>query len=226
MLLINARSTVDRALMKHKRDRNYKEPYCYKIDNSSNIVDYQIWQITNKIINFLFLHRPSSTIIHHCVFMAKAWVRMLAYTTSGGAGEVREQCSKSEFYYEYTFVNNLFLLDFWLTEYSWVCAAMVSIASITHTILWYFKERGNIYNQKVSIRVFSLYLALCIFSNVLLNLNLVLRSLFKHQALVNSREGCISYWPSMVNFLMVLVLVLIQGEIKSLVPLCLVQHDC
>jgi len=43
----------------------------------------------------------------------------------------------------------------------------------------------------------------------------VLRNLFKHRVLENTRDACIFSLPSMVRFLLVLAWVVIQGEIKT-----------
>lgn len=58
-----------------------------------------VWQNCKTLFNRLnlIICRSPVTGILACVFMAKTWVRLLAYTTWGGPGKIWGQCYKSEF---------------------------------------------------------------------------------------------------------------------------------
>jgi len=96
--------------------------------------------------------------------MAKARVRLLAYTAGGGPGKVWDECCKGVFIL-LSSLFNFYCLIFGLTEYCCTCAAVVSIASVTYSEFWYSNGRGFVYYQKVMHIFFSPFLETYIFSN-------------------------------------------------------------
>ena len=97
--------------------------------------------------------------------MAKARVRLLAYTAGGGPGKVWDECCKGVFIL-LSSLFNFYCLIFGLTEYCCTCAAMISIAIVTYSDFWYSNSWGFVYYQKVYVYIFfSPFLQTYIFSN-------------------------------------------------------------